>query len=248
MYKLAVDLTPTLKPTTLNPLATYNIIIKSQSLSTMPPRQKTSLGINDKDYTENDIAPDDFRRNWVSKNPFSARNSNPKVTANQEHHDFDHLNIPTPTPSLAVSDLLEPPNFLFPAPETEVQYLAWMRMKLHLAKDYILKEDELGLDPDRPGMHKEVIAVLLGQPPIKIDLNAQQCVRLLLDGAKQLRVLAEEKGEEDPEVKKAAGDYWELWTSLRASLAWQVPGKSEMEKVERADRIMSEVLEKIVQL
>ncbi|KAF1846410.1 uncharacterized protein K460DRAFT_281662 [Cucurbitaria berberidis CBS 394.84] len=204
--------------------------------------------MNNNEAAETESGPSDYHRNeGQSQPPASARNQqHPAVSTNRgTHNDFDYLNIPTPAP-VEVS-LPKPRTFNFPNAQTEAKYIACMRGKLLEAKNYILKEQELGLDPDRPGMHKELTAILLAQPPIKIDMNAQQLVRLLLLGAVQLKELARERTAEDPQVLEAMADYWLFWTQLRAILVWQMPGRDEGQRVERADAMMSEVLEKIVE-
>ena len=41
-------------------------------------------------------------------------------------------------------------------------------------------------------------------------------------------------------------DYLELWAGLQASLVWQLPGEDAADKMNKADRIMDEVFEKLV--
>jgi hypothetical protein len=43
-------------------------------------------------------------------------------------------------------------------------------------------------------------------------------------------------------------DYWLFWTTLRRALAWQLPGISEDEQLDRAGTVMREVLEDLVDL
>ncbi|CAO2655061.1 Nn.00g117940.m01.CDS01 [Neocucurbitaria sp. VM-36] len=212
----------------------------------MTSRVRKHLSINEKDYKSTEIGPEDPRRGWVSKNPFSVRNRHPQVAANMSHTDFNHLKIPTPTPLMVEEPT--PMEFNFSSREAEAEYLNSVRTKLAMAKTIILEEQDLAIDPDRPGAHKTARSMRLAEPPIKIDLHAQQMIRMLLDGKTQLKQLGREKNnnEDDPEMVEAMNDYWVYWTQLRAKLAWQIPGKSTREKEDRADGIMDEVLWRMV--
>lgn len=207
---------------------------------------KPRLGPKDKDYDESEIAADDFRRNWVSLQGYSHRNRHESIPANREDYGFNHLAISTPED--VIGNLIDPPTFKFPDEDTQKLYLACVRDELKLARDYILKEQELGLNPDRPNLHKEAPSLSLGQGPIKFDIYAQQRVRLVMEGEALLIKLNEEKcGKVDSELEEAMRDYWMYWTELRASLAWQMPGKNDEEKEKHAGDIIEMVLGRVVE-
>ncbi|CAA9961962.1 hypothetical protein PTMSG1_05339 [Pyrenophora teres f. maculata] len=213
----------------------------------MAPRKR--LGINEKDAGAHKIPADDFRRYWVSAEAFSPRNANPAVAANQHDNGFNHLNI-TVTPFLADLDPPKPPAFDSFTPEEETAYLVLLATKLRFAKAYMLKERELGLSPYRPHNNREAAAMELAKPPIILDMHAQHVLRLLLDMEAELRRLAAGANGEELEEKlilEPGGNYLLFWEMLKASLVWQVPGRSVKDQAETAESVMVDVLEKVVE-
>ncbi|EFQ86082.1 hypothetical protein PTT_18762 [Pyrenophora teres f. teres 0-1] len=115
---------------------------------------------------------------------------------------------------------------------------------------YMLKERELGLFPYRPHINREAAAMELAEPPIILDMHAQHVLRLLLDMEAELRRLAAGPNGEELEEKlilEPGGNYLLFWEMLKASLVWQVPGRSMKDQAETAERVMVDVLEKIVE-
>ncbi|KAI2483180.1 hypothetical protein Ptr902_05497 [Pyrenophora tritici-repentis] len=212
----------------------------------MAPRNR--LDVNDKDYSARRLPEDDSCRYRVSADAFSPRNANPDVAANQVDHGFNHLNIAV-TPMPADLEPLKPPAFDSFTPEEEIAHLSLLATKLRLAKAYILKERELGLSPSRPDMNKEATSMNLAEPPIILDMRAQHLLRLVLDTEAELRRLhAEAQGEELGDLMtEPGGNYLLYWEGLKPILEWQVPGRSVEEKAERAENIMNDALEKIVE-
>jgi hypothetical protein len=219
----------------------------------MAPRRK--LPGNEKDAIAQTFNEDDFRRYWVAGDPdstnFVSRNTSDSILFNHQDNGFQHLNLPAA--SLHFNDTLAPPpTFQNFTAQQNIAYLNAVHAKLSLAKSYIIMEKQLGLDPDRPGIHKEPIATFLDQGPIKIDLHAQQHIRLLIDSGDELQRIGESMSEEQrQEVEEMMagqmGDYWQLYLSLLASLGWQMPGSNDEEKRKRADAIVEGVLGKLVE-
>jgi hypothetical protein len=220
----------------------------------MAPRRK--LTDDEKDAIAQTFNEDDFRRHWVAGDPdstsFVTRNTCDGVLFNHYDTGFQHLNLPAAKPHDFKDIPAPPPAFQTFTAEQNAAYLHAVHAKLSLANSYISKEKELGLDPDRPGMHKELTSTLLGQGTIRIDMNAQQYIRLLIDSGDELQRLGENMSEEHrKEAEKMMagqmGDYWQLYLSLLASLEWQMLGKNEGEKRMRADAIVEGVLGKLVE-
>lgn len=208
--------------------------------ATMPPKPQ-----------KRDVAKD--KDNTTTKQELShatrSRPQHPKGVPTDLHHNdddyFAHINIPSP--QIYITSLPTPPTFNFATKEVERIYLQSVRAKLTLTKFLILEEQRLNLDIDRPGVHKSATTTLLAQGPFKIDLHAQQLVRMVLEETKELKELARQKSVDDPEVEQAMIEFWLFWTQLRTTVAWQIPGKSWKEKEDRADAIMEGVLEKMVE-
>jgi hypothetical protein len=114
-----------------------------------------------------------------------------------------------------------------------------------LTKTYITQEKAIGLDPHRGGAYRDPTALLLAKEPIRIMLQAQNLVRLLLESAHEIKWLME-VGQADEVEDEVMQDYWMFWTTLRTTLAWQFPGRSEQEKVDRAGKVMAGVLDELV--
>ncbi|KAH8640278.1 hypothetical protein IG631_03219 [Alternaria alternata] len=219
---------------------------RPRATSSMPARTRKPR-INEKDEGALILSEDDFRRYWVSADGLSLRNAHPKVAFNRENNGFDH---PKLTEMLLINTkAIDAPNFADFNPEEETKYLSMVRDKLSLTKDYILKEQELSLDPDRIGMHHTTTPKLLAVPPIVIDIHAQQIVRLLIESEAELRRLNADTPEDkfDAVLDQPMRDYLELWAGLQASLVWQLPGEDAADKMNKADRIMDEVFEKLVE-
>ena len=135
---------------------------------------------------------------------------------------------------------------VFDNADTEEQYLRLMFNKIFYAKCYILKEQELNLDPDRPGLDHEPTVVALIEGPIKIDLCDQQLVRLLLDQTKTLKSLQDQGVELDSDSEDSLKEYWFLWSEFRESLSRQMPGKNGKEKRFRAEKMMDGIFDKLI--
>lgn len=219
---------------------------RPRATSSMPARTRKPR-INEKDEGALSLSEDDFRRHWVSADGLSLRNAHPKVAFNRENNGFDHLKL-TEMP-LINTKAIAAPNFADFNPEEETKYLSMIRDKLSLTKDYILKEQELSLDPDRIGMRHTTTPKLLAVLPIMIDIHAQQMVRLLIESEAELRRLNADTPEDefDAVLDQPMRDYLELWAGLQTSLVWQLPGEDTADKTNKADRIMDEVFEKLVE-
>jgi hypothetical protein len=212
----------------------------------MPARTR-KLGINDRDKSALGFSEDDLCRHWVSADVWNPRNADPRVAFNQQDNSFEHLKIAAMP--LVGTKIIDAPDFSDLAPEKETKYLGMLRDKLSLAKDYILKEKELSLDPDGIGMRHETMPVILAVPPIMIDIYSQQMTQLLIETAAELRRLHAENPEDESSaaLDQSMRDYLEFWVRLQMNLVWQLPGKNEEDKMNKADRIMDEVLEKLVE-
>jgi hypothetical protein len=213
----------------------------------MPRHAK--LGANDKDAASASFTEEDARRHWVAGNRRGLkRDAYPDVTANQQDHGFKQLHLDITLSMLSAP--LEPPNFdNFDARQATAYTDKFLR-KLTLAKTYIIAEKELGLNPYRRDVYKDKTALMLVAPPICITIQAQNLIRLLLEGAEEIKKLMEGGPEAEGEIEDEAPmqDYWFLWTKLRDVLAWQLPGRSEKEQVARAGKVMAEALEDLVGL
>jgi hypothetical protein len=213
----------------------------------MPVRTR-KLGVNDKDKGALEFSEDHFCRHWVSAVAGNPRNTDPRVAFNQQDNGFEHLQLTEIAPVDA--KIIDAPDFVNFGPEEEKKYLNMLSSKLSLAKDYILKEKELSFDPDRIGLHHEPASVNLAAWPIMIDLQSQQLIRLLIDTAAVLYQLNADipENELDAVLEESMRDYLRYWGKLQASLAWQLPGKDDDERMGKTERIMEEVLEKLVEL
>jgi hypothetical protein len=212
----------------------------------MPARTR-KLKINDKDKSALELPEDDFRRHWVSAREWDPRNAHPGVAFNQQDNGFEHLKLEvTPSVDTKITDQPELTNF---GPEEKTKYLAILRDKLSLAKDYVIKEKDLSLDPDRIGMRQEKTSVLLAEPPIIIGICTQQMTRLLIDKAAELRRLNDDTPDEDHDavLDQPMREYLLFWDRLKSNLVWQLPGEDEEDRMKEAERIMDEVLEKLVE-
>ncbi|KAI4913854.1 hypothetical protein J4E90_005574 [Alternaria incomplexa] len=212
----------------------------------MPVRTR-KIGVNDKDKTALAFPVDDFRRHWVSGQVGGGRNTDSRVAFNQQDNGFKHLKLTVAT--LVDANTNEAPDFSNFGPEEEVKYYGMLRNKLSLAKNYILKEKDLSLDPDRFGARHEPAALALSAPPIMIDLYSQHMIRLLLDISAQLRQVSAETPADEVEtvLEGPMRDYLEFWERLQNSLSWQLPGDDHEARMGEADRAMNEVLEKLVE-
>lgn len=211
------------------------------------PARTHKLGINNRDKSALGFSEDDFCRHWVSADVWNPRNADLRVAFNQQDNGFEHLKIAAMP--LIGTNIIDAPDFANLGLEEETKYLGMLRDKLSLAKDYILKEKELSLDPDRVGMRHETTPVILAVPPIMIDIYSQQMTRLLIETAAELLRLHAESPEDESSaaLDQLMRDYLEFWVGLRTSLVWQLPGNNEEDKTNKADRIMDEILEKLVE-
>jgi hypothetical protein len=185
----------------------------------MPVRIR-KLGINDKDKRALSLSEDDFRCYRVSAEWSSPRNAHLKVIFNQRNNGFEHLNLAAML--LIDTKIINAPDFANFGPEEETKYLGMLCDKLSLTKDYILKEKDLSLDPDRIGMRHETTRIVLAASPIMIDIQAQQMVRPLIGSAAELRRLKTDTPEEQlgAALDQPMRDYLELRGGLQASLVW----------------------------
>lgn len=212
----------------------------------MPVRTR-KIGVNDKDKTALAFADDDFRRHWVSGQEGSARNTDSRVAFNQQDNGFNHLKLTVAT--LANAKTNDAPDFANFSREEETKYHGMLRSKLSLAKDYILKEKDLSLDPDRFALRHEPTSRALAASPIMINLYSQQMIRLLIDTSAKLRQVSADTPEDEVEtvLGEPMRDYLEFWERLQNSLSWQLPGDDNVARMDEADRAMDEVLEKLVE-
>jgi hypothetical protein len=212
----------------------------------MPVRTR-KIGVNDKDKSALALDGDDFRRHWVSDEAGGSRNTNPKVAFNKQDNGFEHLHLTDV--SLASAETNDAPDFSNFGSDEEARYYGILRSKLSLAKDYILKEKVLSLDPDRVGLRHEPTSLALAAPPMMIDLHSQQMVRLLIDAGVELRRVG--AYIPDDQIEAVLGepmrDYLEFWERLRRNLSWQLPGQDDDNRMGQTDRVMDEVLEKLVE-
>lgn len=161
----------------------------------------------------------------------------------QGDHGFYHLNIAAPR--AVVDSTLSPPDFRKLTKVGEKAYLAAIQCKLMYAKSYILKEQEFDLNPDRPGLHKELTILTLAEPPIIIVIAAIERIRLLMAATTMIKDMVEVRTKEDEELMTACAKYWDLWTEVRVYFTWQTPGKNVKEQEWRIDKIMDEVFQNV---
>lgn len=204
------------------------------------------LAINEKDKGAKKFCDEDFRRYWVSDDPFSPRNADARVKSNQSDNGFEHPSL-AEMPPAQITNII-PPNFKMSTEEQD-QYLSLVHNKLALTRTFLKKEKELNLSPHRPRLHKEDIAITLAEPPIRITFQAQLFTRLLLDTDAELRRLNDEARKDEcdalldqPDLPMR--DYPLFWDNLKASLVWQIPGLHEVEKAGRVETVMDEVFDK----
>ena len=98
-------------------------------------------------------------------------------------------------------------------------------------------------------MNTESAAAELAEPPVPLDMQAQHMLRTLLDQEDELKRLNDEvQGDDrDDMLEQPMTDYILFWNNLKTGLALHIPGGSVEEKEEKADRVMDEALEKIVE-
>ncbi|KAF2844072.1 hypothetical protein T440DRAFT_410893 [Plenodomus tracheiphilus IPT5] len=160
-------------------------------------------------------------------------------------HGFNHLNLPIL--KKPESELPTPPDFRLLTAAEKKQYLSLMHRKLEKAAKYINEEHVMGLDYDRPGLYKEAIPVALAQGPVKLDMNVQAHIRLLMDQDLHLKHVFENNGYmQDAEVTVAMQDYIRTWNEVRHLLVWQTPGETEAVKTHNVQKMMKDVFGDIV--
>jgi hypothetical protein len=211
----------------------------NHNLNTMP-RAKTNA-----EWKE--LVPSGVAQNWSSPNPAHNLNLHGNNSANLKHpsnlidHGFNHLDLPTSIIPKAhdVPHFQEP---IFTDCDDERQYLHIVAEKLKMAKLFILKEVELGLNPNRR-MDKDSTAVELTRGPIVFTNYTQELIRDLVT----LRIKLEELGEggDEKEVQTAAAQYQWAWKEMRVTLLSLLPGDGVQVKYDRAEEMMFEVLGKM---
>jgi hypothetical protein len=204
------------------------------------PRAKTNA-----EWKE--LVPSGVAQNWSSPNPahnlniYGNNSANLKHPSNLVDHGFNHLNLSTEFILKAhdVPQLQEP---IFTDCDDERQYMHIVAEKLKMAKLFILKEVELGLDPNRR-MDKDPTAFELTKGPIVFANYTQELIRDLVT----LRIKLEELGEDGDEkkVQEAAAQYQWAWKEMRVTLLSLLPGDDEQVKYDRAEEMMFEVLGKM---
>jgi hypothetical protein len=200
----------------------------------MPPKKKSWRS----------LVPSTVAEHWISPNPNNSHNWHGYNTANLSHHSnlidygFNHLNLPAAVPTPADPIMIEEPTFKN-KPTEELKYLATVQEKFAMVKAFILKEKELGLDPNR-SMDNDITAQALQQRPIVFTMRAQQLVRNIIDEAGMLAELGHDQEGKAEALLRCMAEYIEAWREML------VPGKSEEVKEQRAERTMIRVLNKFV--
>ena len=214
-----------------------------QSVIVLGQKKKAVLGMNEENHDntdESESTQSNTHLNPDSKNEISLRSRYPENTKIRGRN-TNLLERPYSTSHVIQDDLN--PRLEFATEEDEATYLSLFRKKLQFAKDYVLKEQVLGLDPDRPGSHESPIEIALRDGPMKIDISDLQLVRVLLEEMRKLKGLENAEGSIELEKGESLRDYRLFWTHLRDSLAVRMPGGDGDEKRTQAEEILREVFE-----
>lgn len=207
------------------------------------PRAKTAA-----EWKE--LVPSTVAANWSSPNPGHHLNTHPHNQTNLKHpsnlvdHGFNHLNLHTHSVPL-VHDIPTFQEPTFPDPHDEQLYFNTLQEKLKMAKLFILKEVELGLDPNRR-MDKDPPAVALTQPPVVFTNYTQELIRDLVKLRIELERLRRLGADGDvKEVQDAIAPYQWSWKEMRSILSSLVPGDYMKIRHDRVEKMMFEVLGKM---
>ena len=190
--------------------------------------------------------PDGVRKNWASSDPRNLINHHGYNKANITHvsnlndHGFNHLNTPVPVPGDHDTVFPQDPP-TFNTVDEERKYVDLLEQKLEAARDFILKETELGLDPSRC-MDKDPTAILLAKPPMVLNFYTQELIRDIIAQRPRLVELSDIQEANQQEVQELVPRFLRVWKELQAVIAILVSGKSEEVKVERARILMTRVL------
>ncbi|KAH8724834.1 hypothetical protein GQ44DRAFT_573600, partial [Phaeosphaeriaceae sp. PMI808] len=185
-------------------------------------------------------------RNWASPDPYSSKNFPWKSKANLKHksnlvdYGFNHLNLKAPAPQEQVP--------LYVADLSSIQdtddirtYLDVLQEKFKLMCLFILKENELGLDPNRH-MDKDLTAVELAKPPIVFNFATQELVRDLINiRIKLIDLMADETSatENDDEIQEIGHHYLWAWKEFLDILASLLLSRDDETKRMQAHKMMT---------
>ena len=214
-----------------------------------PARKKVKFDVGDKgsgDGEDNNTFDQATPQVSGMKTRSSNRNRNGSYIVKQEATPSSIIKVPLFTQGVTPDEDEGKWKLVFDNADIEKQYLQLMSNKVFYTKCYILREQELKLDPDRPGLANEPTVIALREGPITIDLSDQQLVRLLLVYTKKLKSLQELGIEVDSDTEVSLKEYWLYWSELRASLSRQMPGKSAKEKNSRAEQMMDGIFDKLI--
>lgn len=167
-------------------------------------------------------SPDNAVSLWHSQEPQDSTNNDPLTKPNLVDYGFNHLNIPVPdyipmTPAPAPPDA---PSVKDPTKQTA--YLQTITAKLSSAKDFVLMEIEINLDPNRR-MDKDVTAMLLAKGPIALNFYAQEVIRDLVKMRNKIHELGEKEDENEEELQQLGYEWLWYWKELKGAVVALVP-------------------------
>jgi hypothetical protein len=179
---------------------------------------------------------------WPSKDPHSASNKDELHRINLIDYGFNHLDIPVPNP-VSFADLPTLPEAqTFKDPAKEAAYLQLIANKLSLTKDFILKENELGLDSNRR-VDKDPTAVLLAKGSITFSFYTQEVIRDLVNFRIKIFDLGQNDEYENEEaLQKLGHEFFWAWRELKGLLLNLVPKTRDEVRDKWVEIIMVEVL------
>lgn len=166
--------------------------------------------------------PDNARSLWPGKEPHDYPNNNSLHRINLIDYGFNYLNIPVPeTPRVSDTPAL-PAAPSFKDPAKQATYLQTITAKLCSAKDFILKEIELGLDSNRR-MDKDATAILLAKGPIAFNFYTQEFIRDLVKIRNKIHELGGNEDENEEELQKLGHEWLWFWKELKGAVVALVP-------------------------
>jgi hypothetical protein len=190
--------------------------------------------------------PESVRKNWVFPDRADDRHglygSNDANIAH-ESNNIDHgFGIARPA-VLAAAPAAEifPPIPEFDNRIQEAKHIDLIEKKLTIVRRFIHKENELGLAPNRR-MDKDPVAVELSKGMIMLTFRTQAVIRDLVNLRPRLIELANDQEKNADELQTLMADFLWAWKELRGVLAFLVPGPTEVERLRRAEVVMTNVL------